>query len=356
MRIFSLIDRYVGRSIAVSTVLVMTVLVGIFMLAVLVDELPDMGRGTYGLIDILRYTVLTQPRRIYEAFPAMLLIGSLMGLSLLARNSEIVAMRAAGVSTGRIIAAAAKTGLLFALLVALVGEFVVPRAETLAQAGRAMALAKAVQQANLGIWLRDANSIINFREALPDRSLVGLHVLRFDGPLELERSMRARRARVVDDGWMLEDVEETVIRAGQVATERHATLPWHSTLTSEVADVFTVNPEGLSAFQLYRYIDHLQRNAQDARRYRLVFWQKLFTPVSALILLFLAAPIVFRPVRSGGLAQRIFIGVMLGLAFIVVNRSFGFLGILYGVPPLLGALLPVLLFAFLAVWMLRRAW
>jgi len=354
--IFSLVDRYVGRSIAVSTVLVMTVLVGIFMLAVLVDELPDMGKGTYGLIDVLRYTVLTQPRRLYEAFPAMLLIGSLMGLSLLARNSELVAMRAAGISSGRIIAAATKTGAIFVLLVVLLGEFVVPQAETLAQAGRAMALAKAVQQQNMGVWLRDENAIVNFREALPDRSLVGLNVLEFRGPLDLERSLRARKARTVNDSWMLEDVEETVIRDQKILTKRYATLPWRSSLTTEVADVFTVNPEGLSAYQLYRYIDHLQRNAQDVRRYRLVFWQKIFTPVSALVLLFLAAPIVFRPTRSGGLAQRLFVGVMLGLAFIIVNRSFGFLGILYGLPPLLGALLPVLLFAAFALWMLRRTW
>ncbi len=354
--IFSLVDRYVGRSIAFSTGLVMVVLLGIFMLAVIVDELPDMGRGTYGLLDILRFTVLTQPRRLYEAFPAILLIGSLMGLSLLARNSEIVAMRAAGVSVGRIIGAAAKTGAIFVLLAAALGEFVMPRAETLAQSGRAMALAKAVQEDKLGVWLRDESSIINFREAMPDRSLVGLYVLQFRSPLELERALRAQRARPVGKHWQLENVQETHIENGVIRTLHHDVLPWHPSITSGVADVFTVRPEGLSAFHLYRYIDHLQRNAQDARRYRLVFWQKIFTPIAALIMLFLAAPIVFRPIRSGGLAQRIFVGVLLGLAFIIVNRSFGFLGILYGLPPLLGALLPVLLFALFALWMLRRAW
>ena len=354
--IFSLVDRYVGRSIALSTALVMAVLLGIFMLAVFVDELPDIGHGSYGLLDILQFTLLTQPRRLYEAFPAMLLIGSLMGLSLLARNSEIVAMRAAGISVGRILGAAAKTGIIFVVLAAALGEFVVPRAETMAQSGRAMALAKAVQEDKLGVWLRDENAIINFREALPDRSLVGLNVLEFQDPLTLDRTLSAKRARPVGKHWQLEQVEETHFENGRVRTSRHDVLPWYPSITSGVADVFTVRPEGLSVFHLYRYIEHLQRNAQDARRYRVVFWQKIFTPVAALMMLFLAAPIVFRPLRSGGLAQRIFIGVMLGLAFIIINRSFGFLGVLYGMPPLLGALLPIVLFALFALWMLRRAW
>jgi lipopolysaccharide export system permease protein len=356
MTVFSLVDRYIGRSIAFSTLLVMAVLLGLFMLAVFVDELPDMGRGNYGLIDILIYTVLTQPRRLYEAFPAMLLIGTLMGLSLLARNSEIVALRAAGVSIARIIGAAAKTGAVFVLAAVALGELVVPKAETLAQTGRAVAMAQAVQEKDLGIWLRDEQSVINFREVLPDRSLIGINILQFSGPLELERQMRAERARFKPDGWVLKQVEETLLDGEHIRTTTYPSLRWRTSITSEIADAFTVRPEGLSLLHLQRYIQHLQRNDQDARRYRLVFWQKFFTPVAALVMLFIAAPIVFRPIRSGGLSQRIFLGVMLGLTFIVVNRSFGFLGVLYGVPPFLGAFLPVLLFSVAAMWLLRRAW
>jgi lipopolysaccharide export system permease protein len=72
-------------------------------------------------------------------------------------------------------------------------------------------------------------------------------------------------------------------------------------------------------------------------------------------MMLIATPFVFRHHRGGGMSQRIFIGVMLGLVFVVLNRSFGFLGLIYGLPPLLGAGLPILLFFLAALLGLRRA-
>jgi lipopolysaccharide export system permease protein len=86
----------------------------------------------------------------------------------------------------------------------------------------------------------------------------------------------------------------------------------------------------------------------------LAFWQKLLAPLATVVMMVLAIPFVFGQQRSGGMGARLFMGIVLGLAFFVVSRGFGYFGLLYGIPAVIGAALPTLLFFGLALVMLRR--
>jgi lipopolysaccharide export system permease protein len=139
-----------------------------------------------------------------------------------------------------------------------------------------------------------------------------------------------------------------------VSTRRLETDTRATTLTPEVVAAFAIRPDSLSLVSLRRYISHLERHGQDVSRYRLAFWQKLLLPAAILVMVLLATPFVFQPIRSGALGRNLFFGVLLGLGFIAINRSFGYLGLIYGVPPVLGALVPLILFFGLATHLLRR--
>lgn len=352
--IVSLLDRYIGRRLIFSTLLVMGVLLALFMFVVLVDVLPDYGRGTFGFYELLRYVVLSQPRKIYELFPVAVLVGVLLGLSTLAVSSELIAMRAAGVSRLRIVGAVVKTGVVFVIAAIGIGEWVVPRAETLAQTGRAQALATGFQQGGTGVWLRDGKAFVNLVEVLPDLSLLGVSILELSPDAQLRTHTTARRAVYVGDGWRLQDVRRSIVDTEAVTVQNAPELTWRAALTPDVVAVFAVRPEALSMQQLLRYIRHLRANGQETARYSLSLWQKLLMPFATAIMVLLATPFVFKPARSGGLAQRIFIGILLGLVFVVVHRSVGYLAVIYGVPPFVAASVPLLLFLALAVVLLRR--
>lgn len=349
----TLLDRYIGRSLLLGTGLVYAVFLALFVFTELVEALRDFGRGGFGLAELMRYVVLSQPRRLYEVFPVALLIGSLIGLSGLALSSELIAMRAAGVSRARIIAATMKAGALLVLGAVLWGEFVVPAAETQAQTGRAQALEMSFRQGETGLWLRDGTSFVNVGEVLPDLSLLRVNI--YDAPdFELRRHLYAARAVYADGAWRLERVRASRIAPARVQSEAEPSAVWHAGITPRVVAVFTTRPEALSIAQLHAYIRHLRNNSQDVGRYLLAFWQKVLMPAAAAIMILLAAPFVFRPLRSGGMMQRAFIGVGLGLVFVAVTRSLGFLALLYGVPPLAAAASPLVLFLGLAVFLLRR--
>jgi lipopolysaccharide export system permease protein len=352
--ILTRLDRYIGRSLLTSITLVLSVMLAMTIFFVLVDALPDYGKGSFGAYEITRYVLLSQARQLYELFPMATLIGTLMALSALALNSELIAMRAAGVSVPRIMLAAMKTGLALILAVVLLGEFVVPTAENEAQLGRAQALATGLQQKGTGLWLRDGAVFVNIGEVLPDLSLLRLNIYQMDDQARLITQTSAQRAWYEAGAWRLEAVRESRIEKNRVRVRQLKDLTWLSVLTPEMVNVFSIRPEGLSMLQLARYIEHLRQNSQDTARFRLAFWQKLLLPFATAVMMLLAAPFVFRHFRSGGMSQRIFIGIMLGLTFVVLNRSFGYFGLIYGLPPVLGAAMPIVLFLLLALGLLRR--
>lgn len=352
----SLLDRLIARQMLYSTLLVLNVLVALAVFFVLIDALKDYGQANFGLFELARYVILKQPQQVYELSPVGALIGTLMGLSTLALNSELVAMRAAGVSIVRIVMATMKIGALFALVILLVGEYVVPVSENLAQTGRARALETPLQKESTGIWLRSGPTFVNIGEVLPDLSLLRLNIYAFDGRSHLRIQTAAQRAEYAGGAWRLQDVRESLLVGNEaVQTRESPEEEWHTALTPSVVSVFAIRPESLSIQQLHYYIGHLEENNQDTRNFRLAFWQKLFMPLAILIMVLLATPFVFRQIRSGGLSHRVFIGIMLGLLFIILHKSLGYFGALYALPPMAAPLLPIAVFFAVALYLLRRA-
>jgi lipopolysaccharide export system permease protein len=356
------LDRYIGRYVIAASLLALGVFAALFVFAVLVDALPDYGRANFGFYQLARYVLLSQPRRLYELFPVVALIGTLLGLSVLARGSELVAMRAAGVSATRIGVAALKAGTLLIVAAVAIGELVVPWAETEAQSGRARALATGLQTRGSGLWLRDGAAFLNVGEVLPGQRLLRATLYDFEeapGDVAADRRLRAwlsaRSAQLVDGNWRFEDAQTIFFEDGRLRQEQAREVVRPSRLTPQVLDAYSVRPEGLSAINLYRYVHHLERHGQDSVRYRLAWWQKLLLPLAMVVMILFATPFVLRPERSGGLGHRVFLGVMWGLAFILAGRSFGYFGLLYGMPPLAGAVAPLLLFLGLALFLLWRA-
>lgn len=352
---FTILDRHIGRSMLIGTALVFSVFTALFVFIVLVDALPDYGKGRFDLYELARYIVLSQPRKLYEIFPVTVLIGTLLGLSTLALNSELVAIRAAGISKARIIVSTMKAGLFMMIAAVVVGEYVVPASETQAETGRAQALEIGFQRGKTGLWLRDGSSFVNIGEVLPDRSLLRVSLYDVSPDYELREHTYAARATYVDEHWRLEHVERSRIAPDTVDSQAVDAMTWKAAITPEDVAVFTTSPQALSIMQLHAYIRHLRANNQDVAQYMLAFWQKCLMPLATALMVLLATPFVFRPARSGGMAQRIFVGIALGLLFVVVNRSFGYLGLIYGVPPIVAATVPLAIFLGIALAFMRRA-
>ncbi len=345
-----ILDRYIARTVASAILLAMLTLLALFFFVELVDELADLGKGNYGVAQILQYVLLIQPRRIYELFPLAALLGSIMGLGMLASNNELVAMRSAGVSLLRLIGSVMKVALWMMLAVLLIGEWIAPPAEQYAQASRATAQsAQITLKTQHGFWTRDGSSFINIRAILPGGQLRDVFIYEFDEQRHLRVATHAAQAHYEKDQWVLENVQQSYVSEQGVTTRQTERAGWASPLLPEMMSALSVKPENLSSWGLYKYIRYLRENRQNSQRYELAFWNKVFLPLVTGVMVFIAIPFVFGVLRSVGAGARVLAGSLMGVGFHLFNQIFSNASLAYNLSPLFSAAFPALLFLLIAL-------
>lgn len=353
-------ERHLAREIYATTGLVLLAFLMLFAFFDLIHELESLGKGGYQLQHALAYVTLTVPGRLYELFPIGVLIGTLYALTVLARHSEITVLRASGLSTRNLLLTLAKIGLVFAALTLVVGEFVAPPLERVAQQLRLDAMGSLVaQQFRSGLWVRDERSFINVREVLPDATLRQVRVFEFDEGFRLRAISEAKGGRYAGAGsWILTGVDRTEFGGDAARVERFAEMTWKSAINPDLLSVLMVVPERMSVVNLYFYIRHLSGNQQKTERYEIAVWKKLVYPLAALVMMALALPFAYMQDRMGAVSVRVFAGIMLGIGFHMLNGLFSSLGVINSWAPFFSAITPSVIFLVAATgllwWVERR--
>lgn len=348
--------RYLAREILSATALVLLAFVGLFAFFDFINELEDVGKGGYTLYQAFVYVLLSLPALVYELMPIAVLIGSLYALATLARHSEITVMRASGMSNLVLMRTLGLIGGVFVAFTFLVGEYLAPPAATAAQEWKLNATNATVsQQLRSGLWVKDGRLVINVRTLMPDRSMRNARVYTFNDNYELVSIAEAKRGVYDGSGeWKLLEVSRTRFLGDRTEVEVLPEIGWRSDLTPEVLGVLMVSPEHMPFDKLWAYISHLRDNNQSADRFEIALWKKMVYPFAVLVMMALAMPFGFIHDRMGGASARIFVGVMLGVAFHLLNGLFSNLGMINAWPPLLAALTPSLIFLAAAGYMLHR--
>lgn len=351
-----ILDRYIMRSIISGTFSALLVFAALFFFIDFVRQLEHIGTKDFGLIQAVSFVLLNLPQRLYDLAPSTILLGGLVSLGAMASNSELIVMRTSGVTVFRIIRSVLQVGLILAVLVALAGEFLVPYSVSKAKNLRAVAMDhRVLVGGEQGMWARDGNLYVNVRRVMPDMGLKGISVFELDEQRQLRRMTYARNGFYEGDHWVLRKVKHSEITNEGIKTSSNKKEEWSRLIRTELFDVLRLEPGDMSAIDLMQYSDYLEENELDAMSYKLAFWVKVFMPFTCLVMLLIAMPLVFNTtVRSGGAGQRIIVGLMLGILFFVLNRAVNNLGIVYGLPPVLSAAMPLVFVASLALVLIRR--
>ncbi|WP_315917844.1 LPS export ABC transporter permease LptG [Vibrio fluvialis] len=353
---FKILDWYIGRTIIATTILVLTTFIGLSGIIKYVEQLRKVGNGTYDLMQALLFVVLSIPRDIEMFFPMAALLGALIGLGALAASSELVVMQAAGFSKLDIGLSVLKTAVPLMIIITLLGEWGAPQAQKAARDLRAFATSGGqILSVRTGVWARDANDFI-FIGKIDDNHLYGLNMWRFDEQKQLRTVIFAKQVDYLGENeWIMKNVEVTDMNNDVVITKQ--SLPqysWETSLAPDKLAVVTVKPEELALSGLYDYVHYLKASEQDASRYELAFWRKITQPFSIAVMMLMALSFIFGPLRSVTMGARILSGVIAGFTFYISSEFFGPLSLVYGIPPVFGAVAPSLVFLTIALLLLRR--
>jgi lipopolysaccharide export system permease protein len=248
-----------------------------------------------------------------------------------------------------------KTGLAMVLVVVFFGEFVAPRAEALAQQHRVEKQQHQVTMTSrYGFWARDGDAVINIRRVESGAVLGDIHVYEFGPDRQLTRKVEAERAEYAGDHWEMIGVSRFDVDQAGISVSREMRIRWDSMLDPALLGALMVDPSVLRIDELWRSIDLLRESGQATVEYEVALWNKITTPLSVLVMLLLALPFVLAHRRFAGAGQRVFLGVLMGMAFYTLSRGMSYVSVVYDVSPLLTALLPTLVFLAVGVHLLRR--
>jgi lipopolysaccharide export system permease protein len=349
-----LFQRYLGKSIFQATLFVLCGFLSMFLFFDFLAEMDEVGIAGYRFNHALTYVLLGVPSRVVELAPIAALIGTIWALSQSAANSEFTVFRVSGLLPATAVGAMLRIGLPMVVATALFSEVVVPLSEDV----RANIREGGSGQMRSGLWLRDlpdaaagnkALRFVNAGKFRPDQVLERVQVYDFDERQRLVTTLEAASGHYVAQAgdrhqWELRAVTRVDFGAdGSVSQRAVEKITLSSMLSPEMLGALVTNPDRMSSMDLYQYVAYLKQNKQQSDRYEIALWKRLVYPFVIWVMMLLALPAAFIQARAGAVGARVFVGILVGVGFHLLNSLFSHLGVLNTWPAPVMALLPSLL-------------
>jgi lipopolysaccharide export system permease protein len=348
------LDKYIAKTVLGSIALVTLVLIGLQVFILFVNELDDLGRGQYHIKQVLSVMLLEVPGELYLFFPVACLLGVLMGLGQLASHRELIVMQAAGVSVKRITWAVLKASVVIVIFVALLGEVFAPRLSARASEKRWEAINNGEAMQTLhGVWFKHDQDFIVIGDVVSNKRLHNLQQFHFDKQHQLVLARSITRLTQRAGQWRAYGIKETVFSKNKTDVRAIESMPWDIPLDMVTLRVSGKQPDELDILALRTYVKSQQGHGLFFQ-YKLAYWQRLMQPLTTVVMMMLAIPFVFGPLRASTMGAKLLAGASVGFIFHLSNRFFGPLADVFHWSPELAAVLPTLVFAMIGLYGMGR--
>ncbi|OGO91452.1 MAG: LPS export ABC transporter permease LptG [Coxiella sp. RIFCSPHIGHO2_12_FULL_42_15] len=347
------LNRYLAIHVIFATFVVLAVLAGIESFMLFFGEMNELGKAAYQVDKVVAYVVMQLPFQLYQLFPMAGFLGCLIGLGRLQASSELVVMRASGVSIVGVSVSVIKAALLMILVMTLMGEGVAPQLQMYAEHMKAKALGKEKNYTSLGgIWLRNHNEFIHISQLnSADRAnAISTFML---NQHHLLQSRFAQYADKKGKNWQMQNVQQTDFTPSFVLAQTMAQASLQAEFDPVLLSLGQTSVDQLSVKGLYQSIKYRQEAKLDVEQYRYVFWSRIFQPLVAVVMICLGVPFIFVTPRSQSAGLRVLMGIIIGFAFYTLNQFLGPLAVVYQIPPSIAAVIPIMIFTIASAVLFR---
>jgi LPS export ABC transporter permease LptG/LPS export ABC transporter permease LptF len=362
-----ILDEYVVREFLFMFLLVLAAFVLLMIIFTFFDLIGDIIRNHISLVTVGDYLVNLTPSMLYQIAPLAVLIAALVVFGVLNRNSEIVAMKATGISLYRLVVPIVSIAAILSISLFLFDQYYLPQANRRQESLRNVIKGRPPQtylhpeqkwifgQPRLGEPAR----IFYYQFFDPNRNeFANLSVFEFN-PSTFALTRRIFAGRAVWDGdsdaWKFENGWVRDIDSANVTNYR----TYLSTAFAEVhepPDYFEkedLQSQEMNFAQLEKYVRDLQQSGFDTMRLRVALWHKLAYPLVAVVMVVLAIPFALSMGRRGSLSG-IAVAIGVALAFWVVDGLFGAMGYVNYLPAAMAAWSSDILFGLVGGYLLLR--
>ena len=350
-----ILERYIAKTIVQATAIAALIITSILFIMTLMGEAKSIGVGDYSFWQSVLYVLLRLPRDVYHFSPLLILLGSIIGLSILSSHRELAVMRSSGFSIRRIIGSVLFASFILIIMISVIGEWIGPhlsykavmRKENAQHGEEAIATAE-------GNWLHIGNNFIHMKNVVDRYHIHNVTRYQFDNSHKLEAVYYAKTLAYQNKQWLLRDVVKTSFYPDRTKSRSFAEMPLDLKFNENLLNAGVMEPGELSLPKLTKFAHYLEENGLQSSEYRFNFWQRLLQPFASLVMIFLAIPFVLGALSTSTMGWRIVVGILVGFTFFILNELLGQLSIVYQISPFMAALLPPLLFAIFGVLLSRR--
>jgi len=349
-----ILDRYIAKQVLVSIFSVLGILIIVVGLLDLVDEIKKIS-DDYPISLAFLYVILNTPQNIYEILPIATLMGSLIGLSKLSSTSELNAVKSSGLSFLKITSITLKTGLLIVVITFLIGEFIAPKGQQLANNIKNLSESTRLSMKNTdGIWIKNNRSFIHIAKVYQNKIVQEVSLYRFNNKQQLMESIYAEEGYYANGMWKMKNVTSTSFMKKDIEIETEAEATFQEFIDLDLFDIMIIKPNQMTLFQLKTYINYLKNNLMESKSYELAFWSKFSIPLSCLVMFLLTTPFVHSNIRSASFGKRIFVGILLGVTLFLFNQTLNKLSVIIDINPIVGSFLPLIILIILSLAIIKK--
>lgn len=343
---------YTAKTIITSILIVLMVFFFLFLFVALLSEFNDIGQGHYGIVQAIYFVLGSTPLNVYTIFPSIVLIGVLLGLGSLATHNELMIYRTSGLSLVKIAIIILLTALLVTVVMTGIGEGVAPRLARYVQNEKTMSENNGQVISTLsGVWVRKGNNFFHIAMVDSSSKLEDVTYFQFNTNYQLLRANQASTGEKINGRWEFRNIHTSVFNKDNVQQLQQEVAYWPLDFNLRLAT--NTNPTVLSLTELYNQIKFTKITGGNSNNLQLTFWTRIFQPLTTLIMVLVAIPFIFGPLRSVSLGLRLLSGIMIGLVFFILNRFLVSFGMAYQLPPVSAALMLPLLFLAFSVFLFR---
>ncbi len=342
-----------------------TRILGVLLMLVLVlqtlDLLSESGKilahPGNGEAQLWTYVTMRTPQLVARFLPYSVLLATLFTLWPLNQNSEVIAMRAGGLSAHQVLAPLLATAMVVSGFSFAFNERVVARAAATLKAWAAVDYGPLPRQTGIrsNVYLRDGNDILAVTTLSGEGAqtrMDGVTWYQRDAKGMIAQQIRSPHARYAGPGWLLERPVRFDVQA--ISADHPLPLIVARNITPAQVELSNTDADAQNLFQLSRTIGAMKAAGRRTSELDGKWWHKLSGPLSATLMPLLGAVAAFGLARSGALLIRAVIGMALGFAYFVIDNAALAMGNFGGYPPLIAAWAPFLLFLLIGETVLVR--
>lgn len=354
----NILQGYIVKTMAFYTLIVMFIWLSVYGFLNFIGEIKQIGSANYTAFDAFFYVLADLPAVLYSHYPVIILLGTLLALNNLSATSQLVVIRAAGVSIMSVAKIVVNTALWFCVVVVLIGEFIAPTTTEYAQYSRNNALGYNQTEHNNGFWLKDGNTIIRFEKNLGGHLFENITLIKLNNDKQLDSILYADKASF--DGvnlnfkkaqhYKLDRAKNSIAIHPQNYEQYNIQVSFDKKL---IADS-TKEPNELSTWNLYQQIVFLSDNELVTDVFKIELYKRLIKPLTLIAMILFSMLFVFGSLRDSSLGRNIFLGLVLSLFFELSFRIGGALSLKFAHSYFLSASIPTLVALIVAFILLKR--